>query len=90
MQYRKFGRFDIKVSALGFGCMRLPLAADGSINEPEAIRLIRDAIAQFLVPQEDWRGRTFCLDGREHLRQVQVAQTEVAAYAALMAGGGAP
>ncbi|MBP7403148.1 MAG: aldo/keto reductase [Clostridia bacterium] len=44
MQYRKFGRFDIKVSALGFGCMRLPLAADGSINEPEAIRLIRDAI----------------------------------------------
>ena len=52
--------------------------------------LIRDAIAQFLIPQEDWRGRTFCLDGREHLRQVQVAQTEVAAYAALMAGGGAP
>jgi hypothetical protein len=52
--------------------------------------LIRDAIAQFLIPQEDWRGTTFCLDGREHLRQVQVAPTEVAAYAALMAGGGAP
>ena len=52
--------------------------------------LIRDAIAQFLMPQEDWRGTTFCLDGREHLRQVQVARTEVAAYAELVVGGGAP
>jgi hypothetical protein len=52
--------------------------------------LIRDAIAQFLIPQEDWRQGTFRLDGREHLRQVQVAQTEVAAYAALVGGGGAP
>ena len=51
--------------------------------------LIRDAIAQFLIPQEDWRQGTFRLDGREHLRQVQVAQTEVAAYAALVGGGGA-
>ena len=52
--------------------------------------LIRDAIAQFLIPQEDWRHGSFRLDGREHLRQVQVAQTEVAAYAALVGGGGAP
>ena len=52
--------------------------------------LIRDAIAQFLIPQEDWRTRTFRLDGREHLRQVQVANTEVAAYADLLPGGGAP
>jgi predicted aldo/keto reductase-like oxidoreductase len=44
MQYRKFGKFDIEVSALGFGCMRLPLLADGSIDEPESIRLIRDSI----------------------------------------------
>jgi hypothetical protein len=50
--------------------------------------LIRDAIAQFLVPQEDWRETTFRLDGREHLRQVQVAGTDVAAYAELVAGGG--
>ena len=44
MQYRKFGKFDIEVSALGFGCMRLPLLADGSIDEPESIRLGRDSI----------------------------------------------
>jgi len=52
--------------------------------------LIRDAIAQFLIPQEDWRQGIFRLDGREHLRQVQVANTEVAAYADLLPGGGAP
>ena len=31
-------------SALGFGCMRLPTNPDGSINEDEAIRMIRRAI----------------------------------------------
>ena len=51
--------------------------------------LIRDAIAQFLIPQEDWRQTTFRLDGREHLRQVRVADNDVAAYAELVAGGGA-
>lgn len=52
--------------------------------------LTRDALAQFLIPREDPRPTLFSLDGREHLRQVQVAQTEVAAYAALVGGGGAP
>lgn len=41
MQYRKFGKLDFEVSTLGFGCMRLPRNADGSVNEAEAIRLIR-------------------------------------------------
>ena len=52
--------------------------------------LTRDAVAQFLIPREDPRLTTFTLDGREHLRQVQVANTEVAAYADLLPGGGAP
>jgi hypothetical protein len=50
--------------------------------------LIRDAIAQFLIPQEDWRGTTFRLDGREHLRGVRVANTDVTAYSELVAGRG--
>ena len=50
----------------------------------------RDAIAQFLIPQEDWRQRTFTLAGREHLRQVKVAQTRVADYGMLRSAGGAP
>jgi hypothetical protein len=48
MQYRNFGNLDWKVSALGFGCMRLP-STDGkrmspNIDEAEAIRMIRFAI----------------------------------------------
>ncbi|MBN1891042.1 MAG: aldo/keto reductase [Thermoflexales bacterium] len=46
MQYRTFGKLDWKVSVLGFGAMRLPLANDGSgkIDEPEATRMLHYAI----------------------------------------------
>ncbi len=50
--------------------------------------LTRDAVAQFLVPVEDWRQTTFPLDGHEQLRGVQVATTAVADYEELLAGGG--
>ncbi len=44
MQYRKFGNTGAEVSALGFGCMRLPVLEDGSVNEEEAVAIIRRAI----------------------------------------------
>jgi hypothetical protein len=50
MKFRNFGKLDWKVSALGFGCMRLPALdekrASPNIEEAEAIRMIRYAIEQ--------------------------------------------
>jgi predicted aldo/keto reductase-like oxidoreductase len=46
MKCRRFGKLNWKVSALGFGAMRLPtIGGDAAkINEPEAMRMLRYAI----------------------------------------------
>ncbi|MBD3206218.1 aldo/keto reductase, partial [Candidatus Bathyarchaeota archaeon] len=46
MKYRKFGKLDWEVSALGFGAMRLPIIGKDTskIDEPQSIKMIRYAI----------------------------------------------
>ncbi|MCX7026391.1 MAG: aldo/keto reductase [Spirochaetes bacterium] len=45
MQYRRLGKTGLDVSALGFGCMRLPtLGAPEKIDEKEATKLLHRAI----------------------------------------------
>lgn len=44
MQYRNFGKLGYKVSALGFGAMRLPERDDGKVDRDKAVDLVRAAI----------------------------------------------
>jgi len=48
MKYRPFGKTGREVSALGFGCMRLPTTDDfplsANVDEAEAVRMIRRGI----------------------------------------------
>lgn len=44
MQYRAYGRTGLKVSALGFGTMRLPTRADGTCDYDRAVPILRRAV----------------------------------------------
>ena len=44
MQYRTLTRDKLKVSALGFGCMRLPTLKSGKVDQEEAVRMLRHGI----------------------------------------------
>jgi predicted aldo/keto reductase-like oxidoreductase len=46
LHYRKFGKLDWDVSALGFGALRLPIIGGDTknIDQPEAIKMIRHSI----------------------------------------------
>lgn len=51
--------------------------------------ILRDAIAQFLIPCEEWRATLFNLDGHPHLRGVKVQAPDITGYGELLAAGGA-
>jgi transposase len=47
----------------------------------------RDAIAQFMIPREEWRATLFQLDGHPHLRGVMVQAPDITRYGELLTGG---
>lgn len=44
MQYRPMGRTGVDVSALGFGMLRLPMQANGSVDFDQSVAMVRRAI----------------------------------------------
>lgn len=48
MEYRKMEKLGISTSLLGFGCMRFPTNADGSIDEKEALARLIQRISRAL------------------------------------------
>ena len=45
MEYRNWSQNGARTSLLGFGCMRFPTNADGTIDEPRAEALLNTAKA---------------------------------------------
>ena len=45
MEYRNWNNKPLRTSLLGYGCMRFPTRADGSIDEPRAAALLNTAKA---------------------------------------------
>ena len=44
MQYATLGKTGLKVSRLGFGCMRLPMASKGKVDRDKAIPMLHRAV----------------------------------------------
>ena len=44
MQYREYGRTGLKLSVLGFGCMRFPMTEDNHVDEEPTIEMLRYGI----------------------------------------------
>ena len=44
MQYRLMGRTGVKVSALGFGMLRLPILSDGKVDFDQSVAMVRRAV----------------------------------------------
>ncbi len=44
MQYATLGKTGLKVSRLGFGCMRLPMKSKGQVDREKAIPMLRRAV----------------------------------------------
>ena len=84
---RKLGALDHARSLVGW---KLPecISVLRRRLEHEREKGTRDAIAQFLLPQESWSATTFTLDGREHLRHVKVAACDISRYRSLLTTGG--
>lgn len=64
----------------------LPQLREAVEQGPKVGTITRDAVAQFLYPQEDWRVTSFSLDGHPHLRQVRVAAPDLHQYRELVGG----
>jgi len=64
-----------------FGAVRVAVERALSVGA-----ITRDAIAQFLLPREDWRLTRFNLDGHPHLRAVRISPPDLQSYRALLGG----
>ena len=61
MQYRKFGNTGVNISALGFGCMRLPeyQEADGTwkVDQEKTNEMLMNTMDEVLTIQRDGKQR---------------------------------